>query len=438
VLNLTKATGRQSEDFDRLTGQPRIRLADDIVSNSHDWLTQSSSVSKAVVDEDDIELLSLSFVLSSAKVSLHSGLPTVLRNFDDEFKSNLSCLTLLEFSVSSWHVFQTDISAEMEASSTDWHGSRCPSTSSLATWFVKCWRCVAGKRGECLRSDHVPNSDGTAAWGRQFHWRMVIGANWMTNENDQNKEILEGGEQHTCTCLLSLEEPPVWSCGTNASFARWKVVPIHLAMKPKDCHGHTKFADLTVCWFQSEWDLRLMQMPTANFCRQMVRHIVGRSKEFCHVGQSNGGWCAAGETVAGCSKSWQRCQKPDPGCCASEDVVFVWVKIGWGSHESNVAGHCSWDDLTRQIQDLHCGQKSPEGFCRSLSNLGIDPHLHSQMSKEIFELRPFHKFSHKSKEHHWKSLFGALPPVPNGLPKLKQECQGWLANLPPVHSRGHG
>jgi len=82
-------------------------------------LTQSSSVSKAVVDEDDIELLSLSFVLSSAKVSLHSGLPTVLRNFDDEFKSNLSCLTLLEFSVSSWHVFQTDISAEMEASSTD-------------------------------------------------------------------------------------------------------------------------------------------------------------------------------------------------------------------------------------------------------------------------------------------------------------------------------
>jgi len=125
VLNLTKVIGHKSAVFDRLIGRPRIRLANDIVSDSHDWLTQSSSVSKVVVDEDDIELLSLSFVLSSAKISLYSGLPTVSWNFDDKFKSNLSCLTLSEFSILSWPVFQTDISVEMDASSTS------PSSGSL-------------------------------------------------------------------------------------------------------------------------------------------------------------------------------------------------------------------------------------------------------------------------------------------------------------------
>jgi len=58
VLNLTKVIGRKSAVFSRLIGRSRIRLANDIVSDSHDWLIQSSSVSKFVVKEDDIELLS--------------------------------------------------------------------------------------------------------------------------------------------------------------------------------------------------------------------------------------------------------------------------------------------------------------------------------------------------------------------------------------------
>jgi len=90
---------------------------------------QSSSVSKFVVEKDDIELLSLSFVLSSAKMSLLSGLPIVSRNLGDKFKSNLSCLTLSGFSILSWPVFQTDISVVMESSSTS------PSSGSLMTSF---------------------------------------------------------------------------------------------------------------------------------------------------------------------------------------------------------------------------------------------------------------------------------------------------------------
>jgi len=91
---------------------------------------QSSSVSKFVVKEDDIELLSLSFALSSVKISLQSGLPIVSRNLGDKFKSNLSYLTLSEFSILSWPVLQTDISAVMESSS-----STSPSSGSLMTSF---------------------------------------------------------------------------------------------------------------------------------------------------------------------------------------------------------------------------------------------------------------------------------------------------------------